>query len=196
MVEVQKLKNLNYDELITLALIELDQDLSEMFTDEIKIPFNILRTLAKEDKLSNDTKVYLKVLFDKIILTKTNLISKYVSLAEADGKKIYVIETPVEEIPEPVVSKPIKKKKEKVLPRRYGKSAIDADIKKQGGKPTNVQLTGLAINELKNITVVLSGKIINDMLTDNPKLSEEDYRGIRATITLLKNRLKTVLKKK
>ena len=65
MVEVQKLKNLNYDELITLALIELDQDLSEMFTDEIKIPFNILRTLAKEDKLSNDTKVYLKVLFDK-----------------------------------------------------------------------------------------------------------------------------------
>ena len=47
--------------------------------------------------------------------------------------------------------KPIKEKKEKELPRRYGKANIVKDIASQGGKPTNAQLTALAINDLKNI---------------------------------------------
>jgi hypothetical protein len=34
------------------------------------------------------------------------------------------------------------------------------------------------------------------MLTDKPILTDEDYREIRATITILKNRLKPILKKK
>jgi hypothetical protein len=34
------------------------------------------------------------------------------------------------------------------------------------------------------------------MLMDKPILTDEDYRDIRATITLLNNKLKNILKKK
>ena len=76
------------------------------------------------------------------------------------------------------------------------KTQIVVALEKQGGKATNAQLTALAINDLKNTYVNLNARIINDMLTDKPILTDEDYRDIRATITLLNNRLKHVLKKK
>ncbi len=101
------------------------------------------------------------------------------------------IETPVIEQPK---TQPIKA--EKKLPRRYGKAYIEKDIKNQDGKATNAQLTALAVNELKNIYVNLNARLINDMLTDTPKLTEEDYREIRSAVTIVKNKLKDVLKKK
>ena len=160
----------------------------------------MLRTLSKEGKLSKDTQDFIRQLFDKIILTKSNLINKYVLLAEADGKTIGIIKTePVEEPkPEMVVEapKPTKEKKEKELPRRYGKANILKDIANQGGKASNAQLTALAINDLKNIYNNLNARMVNDLLTDKPKLTDEDYRDIRATITIVKNKLKDILKKK
>ena len=92
--------------------------------------------------------------------------------------------------------KKLKKKKENKLPRRYGKNSVLKDIEKQGGKPTNAQLTALSVNELKNTYVNLNSRLIKDMLMDKPILTDEDYRDIRATITLLNNKLKNILKKK
>jgi hypothetical protein len=197
---ISKLKDLDYDEIVALAVIEKDEDLNEIFTDEVKMSYNMLRTLSKEGKLSKDTQDFIRQLFDKIILTKSNLINKYVLLAEADGKTIGIIKTePVEEPkPEMVVEapKPTKEKKEKELPRRYGKANILKDIANQGGKASNAQLTALAINDLKNIYNNLNARMVNDLLTDKPKLTDEDYRDIRATITIVKNKLKDILKKK
>jgi hypothetical protein len=197
---ISKLKDLDYDEIVALAVIEKDEDLNEIFTDEVKMSFNMLRTLSKEGKLSKDTQDFIRQLFDKIILTKSNLINKYVLLAEADGKTIGIVKTePVEEPkPEMVVEapKPTKEKKEKELPRRYGKANILKDIANQGGKASNAQLTALAINDLKNIYNNLNARMVNDLLTDKPKLTDEDYRDIRATITIVKNKLKDILKKK
>jgi hypothetical protein len=120
-------------------------------------------------------------------------------LAEADGKSIGEVKSvPVEELKVEVVEepKPKKDKKEKTLPRRHGKANILKDIANQGGKPTNAQLTALAVNDLKNIYVNLNARLVNDLLTDKPKLTDEDYRDIRATITIVKNKLKDILKKK
>ena len=69
------------------------------------------------------------------------------------------------------------------------------DIEKQGGKATNAQLTALAVNDMKNMYVNLSARLINDMLTDSPKLTDEDYRDIRSAINIVKNKLKNILNK-
>lgn len=192
--EVKKLKELEYDELITLGIIEKDEDLSTIFKEEINLSFNVVRTLAKENKLSDNTKSLMRTLFDKVILTKTDLINKYTNLAQSTGKTIKVLdETPVI-IEEVQINKTTKK--EKVLPRRYGKALIQQDIQKQGGKPTNAQMTALALNDLKNVYVNLNARLIKDMLTDKNTLTDEDYREIRSTITLVKNKLKVILKKK
>lgn len=212
--KVQKLKDLNYDEVSALSVIEKDEDLNEIFTDEVKMSYNLLRTLSIEGKLSQDTKDFIRQLFDKVILTKTTLINKYVLIAEANGKTIQVItptltepeeeEEEIEEEEEEVepeeveekASKVSKSKAEKKLPRRYGKANILKDIEAQGGKATPAQLTALAINDLKNLYVNLNARMVNDLLTDTPKLTLEDYRDIRATITIAKNRLKGILKTK
>lgn len=209
--KVQKLKDLNYDEVSALCVIEKDEDLNEIFTDEVKMSFNLLRTLSEEGKLSEDTQDFIRQLFDKVILTKTTLINKYVLFAEANGKTIQVInsiepeveeeeiEVEPEEIEEEIevkVAKVSKPKTEKTLPRRYGKANILKDIEAQKGKATNAQLTALAVNDLKNIYVNLNARLVNDLLTDTPKLTVEDYRDIRATITIAKNRLKGILKTK
>jgi hypothetical protein len=198
---IDKLKDLDYDEIVALAVIEKDEDLNEIFTDEVKMSYNMLRTLSKEGKLSKDTQDFIRQLFDKVILTKSSLINKYLLLAEADGKTIGEVQsTPVEELKVEVEvveePKPKKDKKEKKLPRRYGCERVLADIKAQDGKPTNAQLTALAVNDLKNIYVNLNARLVNDLLTDKPKLTDEDYRDIRATITIVKNKLKDILKKK
>jgi hypothetical protein len=197
--KIDKLKDLDYDEIVALAVIEKDEDLNEIFTDEVKMSYNMLRTLSKEGKLSENTRDFIRQLFDKIILTKSSLINKYLLFAQADGKTIGVINpTPTEEPKVEIVEevKPIKEKKEKELPRRYGKANIVKDIASQGGKPTNAQLTALAINDLKNIYNNLNARMVNDLLTSSPKLTDEDYRDIRATITIVKNKLKDILKKK
>lgn len=199
--KIDKLKDLDYDEIVALAVIEKDEDLNEIFTDEVKMSYNMLRTLSKEGKLSESTQDFIRQLFDKIILTKSSLINKYLLFAQADGKTICVIKSePIPEEPkiELVIEtpKPIKEKKEKELPRRYGKANIVNDIVSQGGKPTNAQLTALAVNDLKNIYTNLNVRMVNDLLTSSPKLTDEDYRDIRATITIVKNKLKDILKKK
>lgn len=202
--KVEKILELEYDESVALAVIESNQDLKEIFQDDVKISFNMLYTLSKEDKLNPETKEFIRKIFDKIILTSKPLINKYLLLGEKENKIFGKIETPVEEAKEePKNEEPkeepkkstAKPKKEKALPRRYGKASIVKDIEKQGGKATNAQLTALAVNDLKNIYVNLSNRLINDMLTDNPKLTDEDYRDIRSAINIVKTKLKDVLKK-
>ena len=201
--KVEKILELEYDESVALAVIESNQDLKEIFQDDVKISFNMLYTLSKEDKLNPETKEFIRKIFDKIILTSKPLINKYLLLGEKENKIFGKLETPVEEIKKEPREEPKeepkastkKPKKEKALPRRYGKANIVKDIEKQGGKATNAQLTALAVNDLKNIYVNLSNRLINDMLTDSPKLTDEDYRDIRSAINIVKTKLKDVLKK-
>lgn len=197
--KVEKILDLEYDELIALAVIESNEDLREIFQDDVKISFNMLFTLSKENQLNEETKEIIRKIFDKIILTSKPLINKYVLFGEKENKFFAKLESPVE-IPIEETKEQDKvsiknPKKEKALPRRYGKANIVKDIEKQGGKATNTQLTALLINDLKNIYVNLNSRIINDMLTTNPKLTDEDYREICSVINIVKTKLKNILKK-
>jgi hypothetical protein len=229
-----KLVDLEYNETLTIALIEKDEQLRMIFADELKLPFALLITLSKEDKLNEDTKNLLFSIFDEVVLTQSDLIRKYrelaytnnISLSERKNEELPITEevelpTVVDETPEknevivtetiseeirndfgttseePIkeVKKP-KQKKEKELPRRYGKEKILEDVKKQGGKPTPLQNAMLRVNDLKNIYVNLQARGIKDMLGGTNLLSDTDCRDITSAITIIERKLESILKRK
>jgi hypothetical protein len=213
--EIQKLKDLKYNTTITLGVIQQDNDLLEIFSEQIKMPFNILFRLSEEGILNERTKELLTNIFEKLILTKKDLIDKYLRLADTNGVVVSTIkEIPIEVEEEdfdeeenliPIivdtekVEKKAKEKKEKTgkeLPRRYGKEKIAQDIAKQGGNATPVQRAMLKVNDLKNIYVNLSSRGIKDMLGDANLLSDEDCRKIISVITIAERQLEDILKKK
>ena len=108
----------------------------------------------------------------------------------------------MEPVAEPVVD--VKRKvvkvarvvKENSTPRRYGKEKIDKDIANQGGIPTPIQRAMLSTNNLKNLFVNISNKLIKDYFTDEPSLTDEDYRKIQAVVTTVERQFKEIIKKK
>jgi hypothetical protein len=172
---VAKIKDLKYDELLVMNIVENNEDLLEIFQSKIKMPFTILYTLQKEDKLNDETKDILLTIFEKIILTSNELLDKYQRLASSNGVDVtFDGELAIEEpIVEPkTTKKPIAKakvteevKKDK-LPRRYGKDSIVKDIAKQGGVATSAQRAALVNNDTKNTYVLIEKRLIKTLLSE------------------------------
>lgn len=198
--QAEKLVELEYDEMIVLAVIESDKDLTTVFREVTPLSFNILRSIAKQGSLNEETKEIMRGIFDSIIQTKIEYIHKYQRYTdEGVPTKEEIVEEVVAEpiaVVEPVVIAVKKEKKEGALPVWYGKQKIEEDIKNQGGKAKPSQIAALACNDLKNLFSSLNSRLIKDMLTDGQALSDEDYRTITASIKMLKNKLEPIIKKK
>ena len=193
MVKIEKISELEYNEIVTLNLIEKDTDLCSIFKEDINLPFNILYRMSKDNCLSQEIKDMIFELFDKVICCKKTYVDKYKRIQNAEPQ-IQETHIPlVQELPLVLETKP---KKEKATPRRYGKVAIQQDIARQGGRATNAQLTALAVNDLKNIWVNLNARLVKDMLLEDKILTDEDYRDIRSSVKIVQTKLKNVLKKK
>ena len=214
---VDKIQDLEYNELLTLGVIEQYDDLLEIFKSEVKMPINLLYKLQKEGTLNNETKKVLNEFFEKLILTKQSFINQYLKLAGlepsdvkqavaeeiklredvlpiADPLPTKVVETVVETVKEQ--PRKVKVVKEKDLPRRYGKQQIEKDIVAQGHKANPKQRAGLKLNNLKNLNVVLINKFIKDYHNEAQVLTDEDYLKIEASITMFERSLDVILKKK
>ena len=199
--EIKKLAELEYDDMITLAVIESDDILTDIFKEEIKISFNMIRTIAKDNELNKETKELLLEIFEGIILPTKRYINKYIGfggVAISNGfidevVVVEIIETP---ITEDKVEKPTSIKKEKALSKWYGKERLVKEISEQGGIATPTQRAMLELNELKNIYSKLLAKGIKDLETGSNVLSEEDCRTIESIVVLAKRRLNKVLTKK
>ncbi len=205
---IDKLADLEYNELITLRVIEMDEMSTTILRETLHQSFLLLYKLSKEGLLTAKDKEKIKEIFDYGICTNKLLIDKYRRILNGSTEPI-IVSAPVEEV---IVKEeiPIKivqnstygefkggKTETKIeLPRRYGLAKINKDIEAQDGKPTNVQLAALATNRLKNIYINLSARLINDMLSDKKMLSNEDYREIRAIVTTVERKVETILKKK
>lgn len=206
--KVEKLKELTYNPTITLSLIEKDEDLRNIFTDEIKLPFTILYRLSEDGTLNDRTKELLTTIFEKLILTKRDLIEKYLKIAYdnnivvSNQKEIEQPEFNEEEhnlvevtVDTTAKKKSIKKEKTgKELPKWYGKDKITKDIIKQGGNASPVQRAMLKLNDLKNIYFNLNTRGIKDMLADANTLSDEDCRKIVAAVTTFERQMENILK--
>jgi hypothetical protein len=205
---IEKLAELEYNELFTLGMMEQCGDLREIFTDEIKVPFTMLYSLQKEGKLNDETKQLLVELFENLILTSKDLIGKYQRLMQSpptpQTEPIAVAEVieevvevaVVEETIKVIVKDKVSEKKESVIPRRYGKEKITKDIEAQGGKSTPVQRAMLKVNDLKNIYVNLSTRGIKDMVANTDSLSDEDCRKIVSAITTFERQMADIVKTK
>ena len=220
---IEKLAELEYNELVTLGMMEQCGDLREIFTDEIKVPFTMLYSLQKEGKLNDETKQLLVELFENLILTSKDLIGKYQRLMQSpptpqtEPVEVAEVIEEVVEVEEVAVVEAFDKekadaittmgrkvvrelesvvKKESVIPRRYGKEKITKDIEAQGGKSTPVQRAMLKVNDLKNIYVNLSTRGIKDMIANTDSLSDEDCRKIVSAITTFERQMADIVKTK
>jgi hypothetical protein len=176
---VEKLVDLEYNELVTLGLIEKNEDLSSIFTSEINLSYNVLYTLQKEGKLSEETKSLLLDLFNKVILTRSNFIEAYKNMLSS---------------PSTLKEVSTKPKKISLIPRRYGKEKIMQDV--GVNKASSIQRAMLASNDLKNIYVNINNRLIKDYITKENTLTSEDYRDILSAITTLKRLISPIIKKK
>jgi hypothetical protein len=206
-----KLADLKFNELYTLVVIERTSDLKEIFSMDVPTSFPMLYTLQKEGKLSANVTELLSEMFEKIILTKKNLVETYVRIANSNGEALVtpkpieiVLEEPkevevitkVEEVLKPVKTVKKNETKEKVTPRRYGKEKILTDIKNQDGVATQLQRCMLKVNDLKNIHATLATRGVKDLVGVTNLLTDDDCRKIMTSITMLERQLSNILKKK
>jgi hypothetical protein len=199
-----KIADLKFDRLTTLRIIEKVEDLNAIFTDEVKLPFSVLYRLANDGKLPDSIDEMITSIFEELISTKEEYAVRYNQLLNSGGDFVPepVVEAVVEPVVEPVVD--VKRKvvkvarvvKENSTPRRYGKEKIDRDITIQGGVATPIQRAMLSTNNLKNLFVNISNKLIKDYFTDEPSLTDEDYRKIQAVVTTVERQFKEIIKKK
>ena len=204
-VTVEKIADLDYNELVALNVIEKDDDLCGMFTEDVRLPFSMLYRMSKENTLNEDIKEIIFDFFDKVISTKKNYVEKYLRVLNSDIENLVPAEVVTQEMPVAVevapvvIAVPTVKKATsttKKLPKWYGKEKIVEDIKNQDGGATNPQLAALANNDLKNIYLTMNNKCINDMLTDTRKLTDEEYRKFKSAVRTFQNLINPILKKK
>jgi hypothetical protein len=185
---IEKLVDLEYNELVTLGLIEQNEDLNSIFTSEINLPFTTLYQLQVNGKLSEPTKELLVNLFEKVILTRTEFIDKYKRMLTSPP----VVKQTVTDV-SGVGQFQKKIKKESVVPRRYGKEKIMQDIGTE--KASSIQRAMLASNDLKNMYVNVNNRLIKDYFTKENTLSDVQYREIASAITTLQRLIKPIIKK-
>jgi hypothetical protein len=202
----EKVADLKFDELVSLYVIETDDMLKEIFEEKVKTPFNILYLLIKDggERVSSETKQVIFDIFDKLISTGVGLSERYQHLQDSGfvSKKLEEKYTSklepdvkVEAAPEKtvIVEKP---KKEKELPRRYGKDKIQKDIKEQGTPATALQRAMIDLNDVRNLYVKLSDRGIKDLLGGGQNFTDEDCRKISAIVKTFKQQSESIINKK
>ena len=204
-VTVEKITELEFNELVALNVIEKDDDLKSMFTEDVRLPFNMLYRMSKDGVLTEEIKEVIFDFFDKVISTKKMYVEKYLRVLNSDFENLVPAKVETQEITTVAEIAPVEKVVTKTkkttsttnkLPKWYGKEKIVEDIKNQGGVATNPQLGALANNDLKNIYLTMNNKCINDMLTDTRKLTDEEYRTFKSAVRTIQNVLNPILKKK
>jgi hypothetical protein len=202
----EKVADLKYDELVTLYLIETEDLLKELFVEKIKTPFNFLYKFSKDggELLSTETKDYIFELFDSVISTRKNLAERYQHLQNTDyvnqvlskkGIDEISVPTPVAVKETPIVAVEKTPKKEKALPRRYGKDKIQKDIKDQGSPATPLQRAMIDLNDVRNLYVKLSDRGIKDLLGGGQNFTDEDCRKISAIVKTFKQQAEAIINK-
>jgi len=193
-MEMEKLIELEYNEFVTLTLIESNKDLLCILSEEVEIPINLLLSMSSEDLLNSETKTVIRNIFETLILTQSGLANKYMYFAKTNNISLEVKN--IDKIPTPVIEKPKKITAVKTIPKRYGAEKIKKDIEKQGGESTPLQRAMLSLNILKNITTNLNNRGIKDIFTDTNILTDDDCRTIISLVKIAEQKFEAILKKK
>ena len=63
-IKIEKLADLEYNEIVTLGVIEQDSVLSSIFLEDVKMSFNMVKLLSKENNLNEFSKLKIYEFFD------------------------------------------------------------------------------------------------------------------------------------
>lgn len=195
----KKLADLKFDRITTLRIIDKIEDLREIFTDEIKLPFSSLYRMAANGTLPDRVDEMITSIFEELICTKEEyaiIYNQYLNSGDVVENVATVIEPEkVVEVAPVVEVKVAKVVKEKAFPRRYGKENIEKDVLKQGAPANSLQRAMLSTNLLKNLYVNMSNKLIKEYF-GNAVLTDEDYRKIQSVVTTVERQFQQILKNK
>jgi hypothetical protein len=170
---------IEFDIYKVLYMVKTNKDLLAVFNSVIDVSIQTTITNAKNDLLNEKTVGYLKSIYN-IIVSNETYYEEYSIL-----KHNYTSEETINQFK---------------IPRRYGKNKILSDIKNDNRKPTQIEKTLFAINNIKNIYVKLDKKLIHDLFVERTDLSgdkfltEEQCRDIIALQELMTTKLKDILK--
>lgn len=205
---IEKIADLEFNEIATLKLIEMNEDLTSLLISDENTTFADLYEKQATSKLNEDTKSDILEIFEKIILTKKDLASKYSNLLEkclanklVATKEEKVTPKVVTKQVVPTTPKVIKKvaketKEGKVeMPRRYGLVAVNEDIAKQGGKATILQSAMISSNDLKNLYVNVNNRLIKDYFSQESNITDAEYRDLIKAIATIKQIVNPIIKK-
>jgi len=161
---------LEFDIFKTLYVIEHDKDLNDIFRDDTDISYNLLRTLAKQDKLPINLLERAQEIFERIICKNKKPLGAYNKITAEDIDA------------------------ESKLPKHYGKKRILQDIQANNNK-TELDRAMLALNDMRNLYSKLKGRCIKDKINGTRKLTRNDCRDIVATVRIVENKLAKILEK-
>lgn len=205
---IEKIADLEFNEIATLKLIEMNEDLTSILIGDENTTFADLYEKQATGKLNQEIKTDMVEIFEKIILTKKDLASKYSNILETSlvnklvtTKKEKVAPKAVTKQVVPTTPKVVEKvaketKEDKVeIPRRYGLVAVNEDIAKQGGKPTILQSAMISGNDLKNLYVNVNNRLIKDYFTKESNITDAEYRDLIKAIATIKQIVNPIIKK-
>lgn len=175
-----------FDLIRTMNVISRDNVLINMFSKTFPdIDFNSVIDLNKQGKLSDEVSRYLNEIFVEVICKRESYLDLYrTNLANVDVKSSVKIKE--------LAPKNNSPKKIKKLPKEYNKIRIEADIKANGGVPTEFHKAMLALNEMKNLRARLNGKGNRQRYANGLPYTDVECREIIAVVSIMNNRLSKI----
>lgn len=193
--------NIEFNLSVALSVIEQDNDLDEIFRNgTISTPYNVLQVMVKQNTIPNEINERIVGIFEHIILGNQKPRMAYLKLLKAQTDAAIISDIPIKDeliaetqlnilTPEKV-SNDAKPK----LPKHYGKEKILKDIEENNGK-SELDITMLALNDLRNIYAKLKNRCIKDKLRGTNNLTTADCREIVAVVRILQNKLQHIIDK-
>lgn len=170
----------------TLIIIEKDGDLNDMFSTKYGTDYKMAHaSINSGNGLKPEAEKYIKALFDSVILEKSALCNKYLSLAD----NIEVVDDPVVETPKVVNEKPKNKK-------RWGLKAIADDIANCfGGKDKQIHRTANKVQDLKKIFTRLEMRMWNERF-NKETLTDNQLREINGAVETFNKKVESIINPK
>ena len=180
-METKTAKEIKFDVSKALVIIEKDKDLSEMFREEYATDYKMCHALINSGTgLTKEAEIFIKGIFESIILEKKVLRNAYLSLEDnSEGATEGVTEGA--------------KKSNK---KRWGLQSICADIVEFfDGKGRQIHSTAKRVQNLKKIFARLEMKMYNERFSDKT-LTESQLKEISGAIDTFEKKINSIIKPK
>lgn len=176
-----------FDPIKTLFVIEKDTILTEIFLSGFtKLSIDDLKKLAVSNNLTLDTIERLTDIFNNIIIKNKTPKELYIKAPSSHESAPNI---------EVISEKKTIVKKNRKLPKHYGKKRILEDMQNNNGV-TELDRAMLALNTLRNLYTKLKNRGIKDKTNNTKLLSDTDCRDIIATVRIVENKVNNILKRK